>query len=199
MIPFDPARAERNFAELESRVRAGLERQGVQFESVELHREIDMRYTMQLAEVTTPVASGALDMAAVEKAAAGFEHRYAALYGADTGFREAGIQAITFRVRGVGVLPFSPRLPRVADAASADPAEAQSGSRPVCLSGAAGYVDTPVYDYRELRAGHVLTGPAIVEVPTTTVVIPAGTRGTVDQLGNLTIAATAGTTAGSPS
>jgi len=33
----------------------------------------------------------------------------------------------------------------------------------------------------------VLTGPAIVEVPTTTVVIPGGTTAAVDALGNLTI------------
>ena len=186
-VPFDPARAERNFAELEERVRDGLDRQGLAFETVELFREIDMRYTMQLAEVTTPVAAGALDTAAIEAAAAGFEERYAALYGAEAGFREAGIQAITFRVRGVGVLPFSPALPEVPAAGSADPTEAQDGIRPVCLDAATGYVDTPIYDYRRLRSGHVLTGPAIVEVPTTTVVVPGGTTGTVDHLGNLTI------------
>ena len=44
----------------------------------------------------------------------------------------------------------------------------------------------------QLRAGHVLSGPAIVEVPTTTVVIPGGTTGTVDRLGNLTIRTSAG-------
>ncbi|MHA6782152.1 hydantoinase/oxoprolinase family protein [Pseudonocardia saturnea] len=186
-VPFDPARAERNFAELEERVRSGLARQGLTFETVELHREIDMRYTMQLAEVTTPVAAGALDTAAIEAAAAGFEERYAALYGAEAGFREAGIQAITFRVRGVGVLPFSPSLPEVPAAGSADPTAARDGSRPVCLDAATGYVDTPIYDYLRLRCGHVLTGPAIVEVPTTTVVVPGGTTGTVDHLGNLTI------------
>jgi N-methylhydantoinase A len=50
-----------------------------------------------------------------------------------------------------------------------------------------GFAGTPVYDYRQLRAGHLLTGPAIVEVPTTTVVIPGGTAASVDALGNLTI------------
>ncbi len=106
------------------------------------------------------------------------------MYGKDAGFREAGIQAITFRVRGVGVLPFSPALPEVPDAiADAEPAD----TRPVCLDAATGFVDTSIYDYRGLRAGHVLTGPAIVEVPTTTVVIPDGHTGTVDHLGNLII------------
>jgi len=187
VLPFDPTRAEQNFADLEKQVREGLDRQGVRFETVRLEREIDMRYAMQLAEVTTPVADGPLDGAAIEAAAAAFEQRYAALYGADTGFREAGIQAITFRVRGTGVLPFSPTLPEIPAASSPDPAAAQAGSRPVCLDAAAGFADTPVYDYRLLRAGHLLTGPAIVEVPTTTVVVPDGTTATVDTLGNLTI------------
>src|SRR6201994_1869033 len=166
VVPFDPARAEQNFAELEKLVPEGLPRQGVPFEKVELHREIDMRYTMQLAEVTAPVAEGPLDQAAIEAAAAAVAQRYAALYGADTGFREAGIQAITFRVRGTGVLPFSPALPEIPAASSPDPAGAQAGSRPVCLDAAEGFTGTPVYDYQQLRAGHLLTGPAIVEVPT---------------------------------
>jgi N-methylhydantoinase A len=198
IVPFDPERAGRNFAQLERQVRDGLARQGVPFETVELYREIDMRYTLQLAEVTAPVANGPLDMAAIEGAAAAFEQRYAELFGADTGFPAAGIQAITFRVRGVGVLPFSPALPEIAAASSPDPAEAQAGTRPVCLDASRGYVDTPVYDYQKLRAGHRLTGPAIVEVPTTTVVVPGGTTATVDRLGSLAIEPTP-ITAGSAS
>jgi N-methylhydantoinase A len=193
-VPFDPTRADRNFAQLEDHVRAALRKQGVEFATVELHREIDMRYAMQLAEVTTPIPGGALDTAAIEAAAAGFEDRYAELYGKGAGFREAGIQAITFRVRGVGVIPFSPKLPHIPLAGSSDQAEAQVGRRPVCLDTTTGFVDTPVFDYRNLRAGHVIRGPAIIEVPTTTVVVPASTTGTVDTLGNLTIH-----TAGRPS
>ena len=44
----------------------------------------------------------------------------------------------------------------------------------------------------------MINGPAIIEVPTTTVVVPGGTTGTVDTLGNLTIRpvpVTAGTAA----
>ena len=85
------------------------------------------------------------------------------------------------------MLPFSPALPEIPAASSPDPAAAQAGRRPVCLDAAEGFADTPVYDYRRLRAGHVLTGPAIVEVPTTTVVVPGGTTAAVDTLGNLTI------------
>lgn len=185
--PLDPGRAEKNFLQLEQQVRDGLARQGLTFSNIEIHRSIDMRYSMQLAEVPTPVPAGELDDATLEATVDAFEQRYAALYGEGSGFRESGIQAITFRVRGEGVLPFSPALPGVGQAPAADPSAAHVGTRPVCLDGTTGFVDTAVYDYSQLRAGHVLAGPAIVEVPTTTVVVPAGRSGTVDSLGNLII------------
>jgi N-methylhydantoinase A len=185
--PLDSARAAANFKRLEEEVRVGLERQAVAFDQVRLEREIDMRYAMQLAEVPVPVAGGEVTDASLGSAVEDFERAYAELYGKDSGFREAGIQAITYRVRGTGVMPFSPRLPQVDRAESTDPAAALSEVRPVYLDLAAGYVDTPVYDYTRLRAGHVLTGPAIVEVPTTTAVVPAGSTGVVDDLGNLVI------------
>ncbi|GAF45353.1 MULTISPECIES: hydantoinase/oxoprolinase family protein [Rhodococcus] len=188
-MPLDPARAERNFAQLESQVLEQLNRQGLTFTGVEIEREIDMRYTMQLAEVATAVPSGSLDAAGIHAASDLFEQRYAELYGKDSGFREAGIQAITYRVRATGLLPFSPTLPEVKSADSADPTPAHIGTRKVCLDGRIGYVDTDVYDYSKLLAGHVLHGPAIIEVPTTTVVVPHDTTGTVDRLGNLTIVA----------
>ncbi|WP_280483658.1 hydantoinase/oxoprolinase family protein [Nocardia farcinica] len=188
-MPLDPARVEQNFKQLEEQVREQLARQGLQFAEVRIDREIDMRYTMQLAEVATPVAGGALTATEIATASDTFERRYAELYGADSGFREAGIQAITYRVRGTGVLPFSPELPELAVADSADASVARVGTRKVCLDGRRGFVDTDIYDYTRLRAGHVLRGPAIVEVPTTTVVVPHDSTGTVDRLGNLTITA----------
>lgn len=186
-MPLDPARAMENFTSLEHQVKAALERQGLDFERIELVRSLDLRYTAQLAEVAVEVPAGALDAAAMTQVMADFEQRYAELFGEGTGFSAAGVQAITFRVRGTGVLPFSPALPKVDSAAEPDPSVALHATRKVCLDPRVGYVDTPVYDYRELRAGHRIVGPAIIEVPTTTVVVPPEMTGTVDHLGNLTI------------
>ncbi|GLZ51355.1 hydantoinase/oxoprolinase family protein [Actinomycetospora sp. NBRC 106378] len=183
-LPVDAVRAEKNFAQLEDQVRQGLDRQGLKFDRVEIVREIDMRYAMQLAEVTVPVADGPVDAGALQDAANRFEQKYADLYGKGTGFSAAGIQAITYRVRGRGVLPFSPELPPLERADGAAPT---SGTRPVYLEIGQGFVDTAIYDYTTLRAGHVITGPAVIEVPTTTVVVPEGRTGTVDELGNLHI------------
>ncbi|GAA4920340.1 N-methylhydantoinase A [Actinomycetospora succinea] len=183
-LPVDPVRAEKNFAQLEDQVRQGLDRQGLKFDRVEIVREVDMRYAMQLAEVTVPVGDGPLDENAMNAAAQRFETKYAELFGQGSGFSAAGIQAITYRVRGRGVLPFSPELPPLETGDGEPPV---SGRRPVYLEIGQGFVDTPIYDYAALRAGHVITGPAVVEVPTTTVVVPEGRTGTVDELGNLHI------------
>ena len=188
-FPMDPVIVEKNFAHLEGQVRDGLEGQeslGVRFARIELYREIDMRYSMQLAELAAPVDDGPVDEAQIAAVAERFERRYAEMYGAGSGFRQAGMQAITYRVRAVGVLPFSPELPAIGPAASPDPGPARAGRRPVRLD-TGGYVSTDIYDYARLRAGHRITGPAVIEVPTTTVVVPRGTTGTVDGFGNLII------------
>jgi N-methylhydantoinase A len=186
-FPVTPERMQANFDQLEAQVRQRLQQQNLEFERIELKREVDMRYTMQLAEVPATVPGGQIDEATVHAAGADFEARYAQRYGKGSGFREAGLQVITYRVRGNGILPFSPSLPHIPKANGQKASEAISGSRAVCLDFRAGFVETPIYDYQKLRAGHVIEGPAIVEVPTTTVVIPPETEGRVDQLGNLVI------------
>ena len=50
-----------------------------------------------------------------------------------------------------------------------------------------GMHDTPIYERRLLEPGHALRGPAIVEEPDTTIVVPPSNRLTVDDYGNLRI------------
>ncbi|MFF0270671.1 hydantoinase/oxoprolinase family protein [Kribbella sp. NPDC004536] len=190
-MPLDPARARQTYDALEAQVRDGLARQGLSFERIEIVRSLDLRYTMQLAEVAVEVPNGDLDDTAVAGIAQAFDRRYAELYGEGTGFAAAGVQAITFRVRATGVLPFSPGLPKLTEADTSDPAAALLEHRKVCLDARTGYVETPIYDYRALGAGHRIDGPAVIEVPTTTVVVPPGASGVVDHLGNLVISTTA--------
>ena len=49
---------------------------------------------------------------------------------------------------------------------------------------AKGYEDTPVYDGERLGAGHRISGPAIIEEPATTVVVPGSYECTVDGVRN---------------
>ena len=48
-------------------------------------------------------------------------------------------------------------------------------------------MDTTVYDYERLGVGARVAGPAIVEAPLTTIVIPPGYHGAVDGYRNVII------------
>lgn len=183
-MPVDAGTVNAVFGELEAELGDRLAAQQLRFAGIRYEREADVRYTMQLAEVSTPVASGELADADVERIGYDFERRYEALYGEGTGFPDAGLQLITYRVRAVGTLPIAPELP---DHAAADGEPRPSGRREVFLDVRTGWETASIYDYRALRAGHRIAGPAVVEAPTTTVALPASTRAVVDRLGNLVI------------
>lgn len=186
-MPVPASATQGHFEALESKLREALSRQGLTFADVEIVREMDLRYTAQLAEVTVTVPGGDLTEADMVTAMNDFEEKYAGLYGEGTGFSAAGIQSITLRVQATGVLPFDPQMPVLEDAQSADASVAQVDTRRVCLDATTGFVDTPIYDYRKLRAGHEIVGPAVIEVETTTVVVPPKMHGSVDHLGALHI------------
>lgn len=183
-FPLPPEQFNSAFAQLRAELDVRLEEQGLTFASVGYHHEVDLRYTMQLAEVETPVPSGELDEAGLERLAATFGELYERLYGKGAGFAEAGLQLITYRVRAVGELAIRPRLAEVGAASG----EAQPRNcRRVFLDPRRGWQDAGIYDYRDLAAGHEIQGPAVVEAPTTTVALPQGCTGRVDRLGNLVI------------
>jgi N-methylhydantoinase A len=186
-VPVPGSRLTANFERLEREARAGLDAQGLDFSAVTVRREVEIRYAMQTSEVATPVPLSDVSDAGVEDLVDRFERKYAQLFGEGTGFREAGFQIITYRVFATGVLPFTPQLPHIERANGNGIAAAVKSRRPVFLDPAQGFADTTIYDYLKLRAGHSIEGPAVIEAPTTTVVIPVDATGTVDHLGNVLI------------
>jgi N-methylhydantoinase A len=185
--PVAGRRVTANFERLEAQARAGLATQGLEFREVTIRREVEIRYAMQTSEVATPVDPGTVTDGGVDEIVERFERKYEQLFGEGTGFREAGFQFITYRVFATGTLPFRPQLPHINRANGAGVASAVKARRPVFLDPAEGWVDTEIYDYLRLRAGHRIPGPAVIEAPTTTVVVPAGAGADVDHLGNVLI------------
>lgn len=184
-FPIDSERVAANFDRLERELREALAAQHLRLAEVRFQRELDLRYSMQVHEVSTPVRPGPIDDAAVALVVEDFEALYARINGPGAGYSQAGIQAITYRMRAIAELPFSVALPEAASANGTPASAAIVSHREVCLDIRAGYVPTPIYDYRRLAAGHEIAGPAVIEVPTTTVVVPPDVLGRVDRLGNL--------------
>jgi N-methylhydantoinase A len=65
---------------------------------------------------------------------------------------------------------------------SQDPSAAIKRSRQCYFNGT--YRETPVYDSKRLKAGNIIKGPSIIEVPTTTAVIPDGFECRIDDYHN---------------
>jgi N-methylhydantoinase A len=183
-FPPPPEEFNAAFVALRDELGARLAAQRLEFAGVSYRNEADLRYTMQLAEVETPVPTGDLDPAGLEAVAKTFGELYERLYGKGAGFAEAGLQLITYRTRAVGRLSIRPRLGEI-DVATGDPRP--GSTRRVFLDARRGWQTADIYDYRDLAAGHELKGPAVVEAPTTTVALPEGCVGRVDRLGNLVI------------
>ena len=58
------------------------------------------------------------------------------------------------------------------------------GKREAYFKDLGGMVDTPIYRGNKLAPGNIITAPAIIEEPTTTIVVPSKSKATVTKWGN---------------
>jgi N-methylhydantoinase A len=153
-----------------------------------LQRAIDMRYRRQVHILTVPVVgdeepSEELLARTVEL----FERLYEEKYGLQSAYREAGIEMVSFRLRGSGAVR-KPEL-RTLELGEADPNEALVETVTVWVDKAGALQDVPGFDFERLRPGNVVPGPAIVWTPITTLVVPPGQQARVDEYRNLVMTA----------
>jgi N-methylhydantoinase A len=182
--PFDVDAVAGLFAELETRVLGLLADEGFPRDQTQLQRMIDMRYRRQVHILTVPVVgdgepSDELLAATVEL----FERLYEEKYGPQSAYREAGIEMVSFRLRGSGAVR-KPEL-RALELGDADASAAVVATVTAWVDKAGELQDVPGYDFERLQPGHVVTGPGIVWSPITTLVVPPGQQARVDEYRNL--------------
>jgi N-methylhydantoinase A len=156
---------------------------GAPADGVEVAHSADIRYRGQLYELSVPVSWPA-STAAIDGLAAAFESSYEQLYGAGAGFPEAGIEVVAFRAEAVAAIPRRP-LERARDRTTEITPEAKASAREAYWHELGGAFSTPVYWGNRLAAGNRIEGPAIVDLPETTVVVRPGTAARVDENGSI--------------
>jgi N-methylhydantoinase A len=170
----------RIFAAMEHRAVAQLRAQGFKDDAIVLERAVDAKYPHQAHEITIPAPAGAFDATAVAQLTDGFHARHKQLYNYDR--KDMPVDINGWRVNATGKLP-APQLAST-EAGSTDPGPASRGTRPAHFAADGGFVDTRVFDGGLLRPGMVIEGRAIVELPTTTIVLFGGHRLTVNPYGD---------------
>ena len=169
--------------DLERRVTARLEDEGLLTQATRLNHFVDMRYAGQAYEIRIPLS---IDSATseiqthIQRAITRFHASHKDLYGYSYAGKEL-VELVNVGVTGLGLLK-RPHVPQ-AQPAGKSPEQARTGQTAVYFSKST--LDTPVYDRSALQAGNELSGPAIIQQYDATTVVEPGWSGRVDQWGTL--------------
>jgi N-methylhydantoinase A len=147
---------------------------------ISIERSAEMRYGEQIFEID--VSLDGLDWNAadlVDRIEDRFHIRHEELY--TYASRGQEVVFVNARVAAVGEVA---RLDEGAREAAASTACSPRGKRQAFFGG---WREVPVYALDDLHPGHTLSGPAIIEAETTTVLVDTGDRVTVNALGWLDI------------
>jgi len=167
------------FAELEKRARFRLEQEGFAGAHARIERQLDLRYRGQQWSLRVAIPADRPPEADLVRAA--FEPEYRRQFGHIQ--PDGTIDVTALRVVGIGLLP--PLRPAQVPRASKPPVPRET--RRVFTGERHGWVEVPVYDGAGLRPGHRLTGPLVVEEPTTTAFVGVGEELEIDSANNLVV------------
>ena len=181
----DPAELSALMAGAEAEGMGLVEHSGAQLVGTEVRHHLDMHYVGQTHAVTVPlvdvtgaaIAAGAVSSEAVRDA---FERHYLDVYGRLLDGLD--ISVATLRTTVTGLRP-EVDLRALGTPDSIGPREL--GDRRLYVGGA--WVDASVVDRGALAPGDRVDGPAILEQPDATTVLPPGWTAGVDELGNLSV------------
>ncbi len=148
--------------------------------------ELDMKFGGQLnvKRVASPVLAVGSE-ADMRQIYAAFEKEFSEAYSPLGLNPDAGVEIDAFVLKASLPQAHDPRPGR--PAGPADPAAAQTGSRPAWFSDDAGWTETPVFEMAQLQPGHSFTGPALIESDDTTVVVAPGWSCRVDERGGIVL------------
>jgi N-methylhydantoinase A len=147
---------------------------------ISIERSAEMRYGEQVFEID--VSLGDLDLEAkdvVDQIEQRFHRRHDELYT----YASPGQEVVFVNARVAAVGEVTRRSEGAKAAVSTEPCSPRSRRQ----AWFGGWREVPVYALDDLRPGHVLTGPVIVEAETTTVLVGTGDRVSVNALGWLDI------------
>ena len=183
LVDVDPAQANQVYAELAAQGQAALASDGFGADRQQYLPSAEMRYRGQEHTVNIPLPGVTLSTDDIPLITERFHAAHLQQYGHS--MMQDPIEIVTLRLRAVGLLP-RPDLARI-EAGTGDLAAASRGSRMVYDRASGSQIEYQVYDRMKLGAGDSLSGPAIVEEPSSTTMVHSGDELGVGEYGELQI------------
>jgi len=180
-LPVAPDEIAASCARLADEVRAAIATSGVAAGDVVVQHEVDMRFRRQTWELTLPLAR--IDAETIAGLGAAFRTRYAEVYGNGALAERTPVDLVNCRA-------IATRRPAPDAASPTSPSRAAAtarGARVVWLPDAERALRVPLYDGEALAPGMTFAGPALVELPDTTILLGAGERARVEDGGDVSI------------
>lgn len=172
------ARLDTLFDALESRGRSDLRDDGFTDDQISIRRSLDMRYVGQVHECTVGIDAFEVTEEALERLKAAFHARHEELYTYSEPHSAVEVVNVESAITGAVDKPGRMTLPPGRGAATA-----RIDTRQMIFSPDGRAQATPVYDGALLGAGDNISGPAVIQEVTTTIVIEPGWTARLDPNG----------------
>lgn len=182
MSRLDVVRVNQLFAALLEQGQAALGADGFAADRRSFMPAAELRYVGQEHTVTLPLSGYTFSPDLIDVTIQHFNEVHAAQYGHNM---DDPVELVTLRMRAIGLLP-RPQISKIAGR-DGSPAKAQIGTRSVYRHQQGNRVEYTVYARPQLGAGDTLSGPAIVEEPSSTTILHPGDTLTVGDYGELVI------------
>ena len=199
--PWTPSLVQKLLDELAAGVDDDLAADGVAPDDRSLRFEGDLRFSKQVYELQLPVSTIRIDEAAVERLLHDFQGEYAKRYGKGSIVLGTPVELVSLRAIGIGATvratlgtdvgrgPLGRQGRRGRRGLGGNggwaAARAAGGTRTVRLERHEHPSEVAVHGGPDLRPGHALDGPALVDGSDTTIWVPPGCSALVDGLGTL--------------
>jgi acetone carboxylase, beta subunit len=163
---------------LDDQVAAEFDRNGIGRDQITFRPLVRMQYFGQLNDLELPSPVERIrSKEDVEALIGSFEELYAKIYARSARSPELGFM-FTSAISLGAVAVEKPRLPE-SDESPEIPEAARKGMRRIWWDG--GWVDATIFEMEGVAAGNVIEGPAVLEDPATTFVVPPGAGARLDR------------------
>ncbi|MEI3599018.1 MULTISPECIES: hydantoinase/oxoprolinase family protein [unclassified Oceanobacillus] len=170
---------EQEFIKMEQEAIKLLKNEGIDKESMNLIRHLEMRYVGQWRSLEVTVGR---NLTSLDAALENFHKEHERAYAFSN--PDQSVEVYGFRIEAVGIVP-KPELPKEESVGTL--IEALREYRNVYFEEAGGFINTPIYHRLSVPVGSIISGPAVVEQLDSTVVIPPDFVAEVDNYKNIII------------